>query len=311
MYSSNIENLLFNSASIVKGERVLIIHGLESRGIVNDIAITLYDRGINVVKDEIDIEFHGQEPPFETKGKMLDVDVILCLTKYSLAHTYARNDANQKGVRFLSLPDYEVSTLSRPALSIDFHKKLEECNSLINKLQPYDNLRILSDSGTDLSIKTKGREWNCAPGYVDSEILLASPPDSEINIAPVENESNGILVIDGSVPFKNLGLLSKPIELHIEDGLIVNQKKMPKRLKDFLFVDKKRTILAEFGIGLNHRAELSGNMLEDEGCYGTCHFGFGSNSTIGGDNVADSHIDFIMKSPMIYGNCEFISIEAL
>jgi leucyl aminopeptidase (aminopeptidase T) len=60
---------------------------------------------------------------------------------------------------------------------------------------------------------------------------------------------------------------------------------------------KKARVLAEFGIGFNEAAELCGNMLMDEGCYGTFHFGFGSNSTVGGKNVVGFHLDFVF-----YGN---------
>ena len=57
--------------------------------------------------------------------------------------------------------------------------------------------------------------------------------------------------------------------------------------------------MAEFGIGLNPKAELCGRMLEDEGCMGTVHFGFGSNSTIGGKNKINFHLDLVMKEPTV------------
>ena len=69
--------------------------------------------------------------------------------------------------------------------------------------------------------------------------------------------------------------------------------------KIFLNQDKKRRILAEFGIGINHKSKLTGNMLTDEGCRGTVHFGFGSNSTVGGKNSVNFHLDFIMKKPTV------------
>ena len=41
-------------------------------------------------------------------------------------------------------------------------------------------------------------------------------------------------------------------------------------------------------------------MLTDEGCRGTVHFGFGSNSTVGGKNKVNFHLDLIMKKPTVY-----------
>jgi len=60
-----------------------------------------------------------------------------------------------------------------------------------------------------------------------------------------------------------------------------------------------KKVLAEFGIGLNPEARLCGSMLEDEGCLGTIHFGFGSNSTIGGKNKVNFHLDLVVKEPTI------------
>ena len=45
------------------------------------------------------------------------------------------------------------------------------------------------------------------------------------------------------------------------------------------------------GFGLNNKAKISGNMLEDEGVYGSIHFGFGSNITFGGKIKTSFHLD--------------------
>jgi leucyl aminopeptidase (aminopeptidase T) len=41
-------------------------------------------------------------------------------------------------------------------------------------------------------------------------------------------------------------------------------------------------------------------MLEDEGCAGTIHLGFGSNATIGGRNDVAFHLDFVMRRPSVW-----------
>jgi len=57
--------------------------------------------------------------------------------------------------------------------------------------------------------------------------------------------------------------------------------------------------VAELGIGLNPLAELSGAMLEDEGCLGTAHLGMGSNATIGGENEVPFHLDHVIRDACI------------
>jgi aminopeptidase len=59
-------------------------------------------------------------------------------------------------------------------------------------------------------------------------------------------------------------------------------------------------VLADLGLGLNPRARLSGRMLEDEGCAGTAHLGFGSNATIGGRNLVAFHLDFVIRRPNVW-----------
>ena len=55
--------------------------------------------------------------------------------------------------------------------------------------------------------------------------------------------------------------------------------------------------LGEFGIGLNTEARISGNMLEDEKVYGTCHFAIGFNYD--GDAPALTHLDGLVRNPTI------------
>ena len=58
------------------------------------------------------------------------------------------------------------------------------------------------------------------PGFVKNKGDLGSPPDIEANIAPLENSANGVIIVDGSIPFTDFGLLHKPITLEIKDGKI-------------------------------------------------------------------------------------------
>ncbi|HKL85166.1 MAG TPA: peptidase M17, partial [Treponemataceae bacterium] len=76
------------------------------------------------------------------------------------------------------------------------------------------------------------------------------------------------------------------------------------------FYEKNARGLGELGIGLNPSATISGNMLEDEKAFHTCHFAIGSNY----DNDADSpiHLDCLVKNPTIevkYPNGTSVVIE--
>ena len=139
--------------------------------------------------------------------------------------------------------------------------------------------------------------------------MLGSPPDAEANIAPLEDTAEGIVWVDGSVPCRALGLLDDAdFGLEIVQGRIEHNSR--SRAKDVetlhrLF-DGSRTWRATQcagripGFGLNPWATLSGRMLEDEGCAGTIHLGFGSNATIGGRNRVPFHLDFVVTQPSVW-----------
>ena len=58
--------------------------------------------------------------------------------------------------------------------------------------------------------------------------------------------------------------------------------------------------IGELGIGLNPAAKITGNMLEDEKAFRTCHFAIGANYD--GDAPSLIHLDCVVKDPTIIFN---------
>ena len=57
--------------------------------------------------------------------------------------------------------------------------------------------------------------------------------------------------------------------------------------------------VAEFGIGLNPKAKVTGNVLEDEKARDTAHIAFGNNKSFGGIVSCQCHLDFVFFNPSI------------
>ncbi len=247
---------------------------------------------------------HGQEPTESVAMNMLKSDVIFCLTPMSLAHTQARKSATGAGARYLSLPDYSMDVLQSKALHTDFTALVSECDGLADVLDHGAVVHVTNTAGTNIEFSIKGRHANRCPGIVNKSGQLGSPPDAEVNIAPLEGYGNGVIVVDGSIPCREVGLLSEPVSLTVQDSKVVKVSSPNKSVelavqKLFSSAGEKSKIIGEFGIGLNPNAELCGVMLEDEGCAGTVHFGIGSSATIGGTNDVAFHLDFILRSPSV------------
>lgn len=244
---------------------------------------------------------HGQEPPQDVVDRMFYTQAIMCMTRYSLAHTDARFRTEKKGIPFLSMPGYSMDMIDNPALTVDYQSAYPAVNYYANLLSNGNKITITSGSGTELYIDVTGRTGNCCPGYTDTTHLLGSPPDIEANIAPLESYTHGVIVVDGSITDDRVGILSTPVRLSIENGAVTDIECSESEIRNTLihiFDDvgsPNAYVVGELGIGFNDRAILCGNMLIDEGTRGCIHFGIGSNWTIGGANKVDFHLDFVVK----------------
>lgn len=249
---------------------------------------------------------HGENPTDAIAAAMLAVDVVFAPTRYSLSHAQARERANEAGVRFISMPDYNHRMLEPGcALDADFleiHKTVLRLQQMLTEVCA---IHITTAAGTDITIDASGRIGNEVSGVCRAAGTWGSPPNIEVNVSPIEARTQGVVVVDGSVPMPEVGLIEdgKPIRLTIQDGRIAAFAggAQADALAKLLDGDDhpENLVLAEFGIGLNDHAQLCGAMLDDEGAYGTAHFGFGHNFDQGGQNCAPKHIDCVFRRPTV------------
>lgn len=134
--------------------------------------------------------------------------------------------------------------------------------------------------------------------------------------------AEGVIVFDGSMTFGDGdALLATPITCTVKEGFVVDitggaeAKRLLKTITEAenrapaleaegclpqgqgaIYRRNARNI-GELGIGLNPAATNTGNMLEDEKAFGTCHFAIGENY----DNDAPSliHLDGLVRNPTI------------
>ncbi len=300
----NAHTLVAFCAGVTKGEKILLIFDDTTRVIEPYLcaAADAATDAVTVVHMDAG-SMHGVEPPANVVAAMEEADVILALTKSSLAHTDARFRATNRGARYLSLPGYGTEQLSKSSLSIDFIAAAQTGKTLKTLLSGARHILVTTARGTHLELSAEGRTANWAPGYCHEPGMLGSPPDIETNVAPVEHMSHGVIVVDGSIPCEVLGLLKGSVRLTVADGRITDFDTNEEGVRLQKLIEEKpdenRKVLAEFGIGLNPESRLCGLMLEDEGALGTIHFGFGSNATIGGTNKTDFHLDMVVREPSV------------
>ncbi len=246
-------------------------------------------------------KINGDEPPKEVAKKMLNYDVELLITTKSLTHTKARKEACKKGARIATLPDITKAMLKR-ALNVDYDKIHKRIAKICDVLDKGRVVKVMSKKGTEISFSIKGRKSHGrTSGIFRERGKYGNLPDGESFIAPIEGSAEGIYVVDGSLGSN--GKVDKSVKVFVEKGYVkkiegcINAKQL---MEDLNCVGKKAKNIAEFGIGANDKAIITGNMLEDEKVMGTCHIALGDNSGFGGKVKVPLHIDGLIKKPTIF-----------
>jgi len=294
-----------------KHEKVLII----TDEIKKEIGYALYVNALRLGHQSLYIEMksgkvNGEEPPEAIAELMQKFDVVLCPTAKSLTHTNARRAASAKGVRVATFPGITKDVMIR-GMNADYNKISKLSIKLKGILEKGSHVRVTSVLGTDISFSIKGRTSYASKGLFHAKGESGNLPTGETFLAPIEGTSNGIFIVDGSMA--GLGLIKNAnISIKVKDGYATEIKggvlarKLAKQLDD---VGKDARNIAEFGIGTNDSAKLSGVLLEDEKVMGTIHIALGNNVSMGGNVNVPIHLDGVIKKPTVYLDDEVLMKE--
>jgi len=281
-----------------KDERFLIVCDDVLRALAQDFYRTA--KKLNVKAEMLEMRhcrMHGEEPPKAIAHALKQADAAILLTSMSLSHTKARKNASSRyGTRIASLPGVNLGILNRSIL-IDYKILKKQTHHLSGFLTRGKKLEIRTKTGSCISMSIEGRKCYADNGLYKDRGAFGNLPAGEICIAPIEGTTNGYVIIDGSAPFS--GKLKRPVKIAIRNGYA---EKLPFRKVRHLAKSMGRCVLnvAEIGIGLNPKAIVSGNTLEDEKAKKTAHIAFGNNKSFGGNVDCRCHLDFVFYSPRIF-----------
>lgn len=269
-----------------------------------EIGMTLFEAGKKLCKESILVEMksrerNGEEPPEQIADLMKKFDVVVCPTYRSLTHTNARREAVKVGVRVATMPGITKSTMIRCLLA-DAKKVVELTESVKNALENGKEIHILSKNGTDLKMNIDGRKILPSTGVLRNKGESGNLPSGEVYLAPLEGTTNGVIVFDGSIA--GIGILKNPVKVLVKNGYAekFSGKSEAKKLAQMLDkVGRDARAIAEFGIGTNYKAKITGHILEDEKVMGTVHIAFGNNLSMGGVIDVPIHIDGLIKKPTV------------
>jgi len=215
-----------------------------------------------------------------------------------------------------------TSKMFAKTVPIDYPKLRNRCQKLADALTKAIRVQVTAPGGTDVEIGLKKREAYKDDGDFREPGTGGNLPCGEVYISPQLGTTNGKIVFDGSISsHSGIILVKKPITANFKDGYVskitgdseakelrttiarsrqtvkkmVRTGEIPAGKKDEYILNSGN--LGELGIGLNERAGIVGNMLEDEKVIQTCHFAIGANYDE--DAPALIHLDGLVRKPTV------------
>jgi leucyl aminopeptidase (aminopeptidase T) len=245
---------------------------------------------------------HGANPGKSIEEKMINSDVVIAMTSYSLTHTDSCENAIKSGARIASMPSFLPSMFYPDgSLSVDYIKMNKVTMKLTRLLSNSEEARIYSEKGTNLEFNLGNRKAKADTGVLREKGSLGNLPAGETFIAPLEGTTKGKAIIPKGW---FLGLKGD-LEIIVKKGKVVDLNGDSKTINQFNEIlclndndgfFASRRVIAELGIGTNPKAKIFNNILEAEKIKGTVHFAIGDNSHFGGKNKSDFHQDFIIPN---------------
>jgi leucyl aminopeptidase (aminopeptidase T) len=239
---------------------------------------------------------HGQEPPAPIAAALAAADVFIAPTSKSLSHTRARKAATDGGARGATLPGVTASMLAR-LMACDLDTLQRRSAALAQLLTDASEARITCPRGTDLRLDLTGRHGIADDGDLRGERAFGNLPCGEGFTSPLGAEGR---MVTGCLGGIGLPAGEFPV-LTIEDGRLASATR-PEGERLLAALDAaggQGRNVAELGIGTNERAELTGNILEDEKILGTVHVAFGASAGIGGTVSVPVHLDCLILDPTV------------
>ena len=229
---------------------------------------------------------------------------IISIIDDGIDASQAMLDAKASGTSILytlvtGVEDYVVRAL----LNVDVDKMNRIGERVCELWEATDVCQVTSPQGTAVSFQLKPRKCDFGNGKLDKPGKDDFYPGMQVNIAPVEETINGVIVIDASDSVQ--GVVRDPYSFTMEKGVITKVVGGSEAdvMRAWLESCNDPIIykLCHYSLGLNPQAGISGNMIEDERKFGAIDFGFGyQNPSLGGTvGMGDYHVDIMLASPTV------------
>lgn len=292
-------------AGIEPGEDVLVVSDWEVAEVAERVVAAAKERDANVSMTLMDPrEYDGNEPEETVAAAMLEADAIITPVHRSITHSKATARAKENGARVISMVKFTPEQLTTGGLYADYEGMRPHCEEMARKFTEASEARVTCPQGTDVTVGLGDREGNAHPGIATEPGEFTALVHIEANISPPEGTTEGTVVFDGAIPNLDIGVLTEPVTMEIEDGAVtsVDGGREARRIESVWDDHDDPAVynIAQLAVGMNPECEeFNGWFSNDHGRYGNVHFGIGTSSNLGGTTRAPVHFDAMMAEPTL------------
>jgi 2,5-dihydroxypyridine 5,6-dioxygenase len=233
----------------------------------------------------------------------------------SWMYTETHNAALEAGARVLMIQE-PLEALKRMLPNKDVRRR---GLTGAQRLQEAKEIHIVSEAGSDYTLRKDGREAMYQCGIADEPGRWDHWPSGLVTCAPLEDSAEGKYIIaPGDVLLGMWRHAQSRVELTLEKGRIVKIEGGPDAylLQSHLerAGDEGAFRLAHAGWGIDERADWGHVGMDSESKYGTVLVAIGRNTFsapaeytgLGGDNDSEAHFDICCRNTNLYLDGELI-----
>ncbi len=207
--------------------------------------------------------------------------IIISMPEYSATAPLYEYSRRLKKLRVASMPG-AAKFMEETGLAADYIKIRERCDILVPIFNRASGAEVRFSTGHscffDLTANTAyGEDGLLYPERGGTEYSCANLPAGEIYTVPNESESS---LTQGALPFR---IKDDPGVFRVKSNRIIQIEGAGieiDRLRSQIFRDRAWQNIAEFAIGVNNRATITGNVLQDEKA--GFHWAYGRSDHLGG-----------------------------
>jgi hypothetical protein len=231
------------------------------------------------------VEGEMDDQPVNLQEIFADVNIILALTEFSATAPLIEATQKYPHLRVASMPTVRKA-MEETALSADYNMVAKRAHILKEKLESVEGAEVVFSTGDQMYFDLRYRHAEVDDGQLppDRESpRVINLPSGETYMAPYEGEiKNEPSKTEGTIPFwcgdGDVILFevreNRIVDVHGEGSCLAGVRK-------FFNTDVARRNIAEMGLGVNDKAVITGNVLEDEKVIGM-HWAAGLSDHIGG-----------------------------